>query len=177
MADYSEYRITQKYRLSELKKKETIMFYALSWFAVCALLAFWSLAAWAFLSVTAWTVSNAGVLAGGTGVTEGLRFPEWLAPWVPPELAAALTSVVAAFTPAVEAMLGWAPALAGGLSVAVWVVWAIGSALLIVLGVVLSVVIAVLRRRSAIPAAGSEVRQPRTEGQIGRLLETNLRAR
>jgi membrane protein implicated in regulation of membrane protease activity len=160
-----------------LNKTETIMFYALSWFVVFGLLALWSLAAWAFHAVTAWTVSNAGVLAGGTGMTEGLRLPEWIAPWVPPELAAALTSVVAAFMPAVEAMLGWAPALAGGLSVAVWVVWAIGSALLIVLGVVLSAMIAAFRRRSTMPAVRSEVRQSRADGQIGELLETNLRSR
>jgi hypothetical protein len=176
MADYSEYRITQEYRLSELKKKETIMFYALGWLVVFGLLALWSLAAYVFHAFTAWTVSNAGVLAGGTGLTEGLRLPEWLAPWVPAELAAALTSMVAALMPAFEAVLGWAPALAGGLSVAVWVVWAIGSALLIVLGVALSAVIAVFRRRSALPAVRS-VRQPRADGQVGRLLETNLRSR
>jgi len=42
-----------------------------------------------------------------------------------------------------------------GLSVAVWVVWGIGSALLIVLGVVLSGLIAVLRRRSNTPTTPS----------------------
>jgi hypothetical protein len=128
------------------------MFYALSWFVVFSLLALWSLAAWAFHAIAAWTVSNAGVLAGASGVTECLRLPEWLAPWVPPEFAAALASMVSALTPAIEAVLGWAPALAGGLSVAVWVVWAIGGALLIVLGVVLSGLIAVLRRCSTTPA-------------------------
>jgi len=131
------------------------MFYVLNWFVVFSLLALWSLAAWAFHAITAWTVSSAAVLAGASGATEGLRMPDWLAPWVPPELAAALASVVSAFTPAIEAVLGWAPALAGGLSVAVWVVWAIGSALLIVLGVVLSGLIAVLRRRSNTPTTPS----------------------
>jgi hypothetical protein len=133
----------------------TIVFYALSWFVVFSLLALWSLAAWAFHAVTAWTVSNAGALAGASGATEGLRIPDWLAPWVPPEFAAALASMVSAFAPAIEAVLGWAPALAGGLSVAVWVVWGIGSALLIVLGVVLSGMIAVLRRRSSTPTTSS----------------------
>ena len=153
------------------------MFYALGWFVVFGLLALWSFAAWAFHAVAAWTVSNAGVLAGGTGLTEGLRLPEWLALWVPPELAAALTSVVAAFMPAVEAMMRWAPSLASGVSAAVWVVWALGSALLIVLGVVISAVIAVSRPRSKMPAVRSEVRQPLAGGQIGELLEPNLRSR
>ena len=129
------------------------MFYAFSWFVVFSLLALWSLAAWAFHSIAAWTVSNAGVLAGGAGATEGLRMPDWLAPWVPPEFALALKSMVSAFTPAIEAMLGWAPALAGGLSMAVWVVWAIGSVLLVVLGFVASGLIAVLRRRASTLAA------------------------
>ena len=95
------------------------MFYALSWFVAFSLLAFWSLAAWAIHSITAWTVSNAGVLAGGSAVNQGLRMPDWLAPWVPPELALALHSMASAFTPAIETVLEWAPALAGGLSVAV----------------------------------------------------------
>ena len=131
------------------------MFYALGWFAVFILIALWSLAAWAFHAVTAWTISNAGVLAGSSGAIEALRLPDWLAPWVPPEFALALTSMLSAFTPAIEAVLDWAPALAGGLSVAVWAVWAIGSALLIVLGVVLSGMIAVLRRRTGTPASSS----------------------
>jgi len=126
------------------------MFYALSWFAVLSLLAMWSLAAWAFHAIATWTVANAGVMAGGSGATEGLRLPDWLAPWIPPELAGALASMVSALMPAIEAVLGWAPALAGGLSVAVWVVWGIGSGLLILLGVVLSGLIAVLGRRAAV---------------------------
>ena len=132
------------------------MFYALSWFAVLSLLAMWSLAAWAFHAIATWTVANAGALAGGSEATEGLRLPDWLAPWVPPELAGALASMVSGLMPAIEAVLGWAPALAGALSVAVWVAWGIGSGLLILLGVVLSGLIAVLGRRApaAMPPAG-----------------------
>jgi threonine/homoserine/homoserine lactone efflux protein len=152
---FFESRTAEDFHLLLFIKEETIMFYTLSWFGVFSLLALWSLVAWAFHAVTAWTVSNAGVLAGASGATEGLRVPDWLAPWVPPELAAALASLVSAFTPAIEAALAWAPSLAGGLSVAVWVVWGIGSALLIVLGVVLSGVIAVLRRRSSTPTTSS----------------------
>ena len=134
------------------------MFYAFSWFVVFGLLALWSLAAWAFHSITAWTISNAGALTGGAGATEGLRMPDWLAAWVPPEFALALSSMVSAITPAIEAVLGWAPALAGGLSVVVWVVWAIGSVLLVVLGFVVTGLIAVLRRRASMlasPATGA----------------------
>ena len=132
------------------------MFYALSWFAVFSLLALWSLVAWAFHSITAWAVSNAGVLAGGgAAANEGLRMPDWLAPWMPPELALALDSLAWAVTPAIEAGLAWAPALAGGRSISVWVIWGIGSVVLIVLGFLTTGLIAVLRRRLSVPATPS----------------------
>ena len=132
------------------------MFYALGWFVVFSLLALWSFTAWAFHSITAWAISNAGVLAGGSGVTQSVRMPDWLAPWVPPELALALDSMASALTPTIEAVLGWAPALEGGLSVAVWVVWGIGSVLLVVLGFLATGLIAMLRRRvSTTPAIPS----------------------
>ena len=132
-----------------LDKQEAIVFYALSWSVVFILLALWSLAAWAFHSIAAWTVSNSGVLAGGSEAIEALRAPEWLAPWIPPELALAFTSMLSTFIPAIEAALNQAPALAGGLSVAIWVVWGVGSALIVILGLVCSGLITVLRRRAS----------------------------
>ena len=123
------------------------MLYAINWFVVLILLALWSLAAWGFQAVAAWTVANAAGLTGGASEILSLQVPGWLAPWVPPELASVLPAMLSSLTPAVEFLLGLAPDLAGVLSVAVWVVWAIGSALLIVLGIVVSGVIAVLGRR------------------------------
>jgi len=125
------------------------VFYALSWSVTFILLALWSLAAWAFHSVAAWTVSSAGVLAEGSGALEGLGAPNWLAPWIPPELALASSSVLTALSPAIESALNLAPALAGGLSVAVWAVWGIGSAVIVILGLVCSKLITVLRRRAS----------------------------
>lgn len=131
------------------------MLYALSWSVMFVLLVLWSLAVWAFHSIAAWTVSNAGVLAEGSGAIEGLRAPEWLAPWIPPELVLALSSTLSALSPVLEAALSQAPALAGGLSAAVWVVWGIGSALIIILGLVCSRLITALRRRASLFAAPS----------------------
>ena len=125
------------------------MFHALGWFAVLSLLALWSLAAWAFQWAAAWAASNAGVLAGSSESVGAVRVPAWPAPWMPSELALAFTSMLSAAAPAIESLLQWAPALAGGLSMAVWVVWAIGAVLLVVLGLVLSGTIAFLRRRAA----------------------------
>jgi len=132
--------------------------HALSWSLVFVLFALWSLAAWALNSVASWIVSNAGFVAGSSGAIEGLRVPDWLAPWIPPELALAFTSVLSSFIPAIEAALQQAPALAGGLSVAIWVVWGLGGALIVILGLVSSGLITTLRRRASAvgaPSAGS----------------------
>jgi hypothetical protein len=131
------------------------MLYALSWLVVLSLLALWSLAAWAVHAVAVWAVSNAGTLTGaasdaasGTFSGEGgLRMPEWLAPWVPPEIAQAMTSLLSGLAPVIESLLQAAPALAGGLTVATWVIWGLGSALLVLLGAGLHLLVAMWRRR------------------------------
>ncbi|MDZ7591560.1 MAG: hypothetical protein U5L05_12980 [Rubrivivax sp.] len=127
------------------------MFYALSWFVVVALLALWSLAAWALHAAAVWTVSNAGALSGAvSGAAAGvgaLALPDWLAPWVPPQLVQAVTQLTAGLGPMVDSLLQAAPALAGGLTVATWVIWGIGSALLLLMGAGLHLLIALWRRR------------------------------
>lgn len=131
------------------------MWYALSWFVVVSLFLLWSLAAWAFHVIAVWTVSNAGALAGGTEAIEALSVPPWLAPWVSPELVLTLKSMISALKPAIEAVLGWAPALASGLSMAVWTVWGIGAVVLVVMGFAATGLIAMLRRRKSVPVVGS----------------------
>ena len=131
------------------------MFYALNWFVVVSLFMLWSLAAWAFHSIAAWTISNAGTLTVDAGSIEALQVPVWLAPWVPPELALTLNSMIASLTPAIQTVLEWAPAMAGGLSIAVWTVWAIGAVVLIVLGFLVTGLIALLSRRMSASAASS----------------------
>ena len=123
------------------------MFYALSWFVVFGLWALWSLGAWAFHGVAVWVVSNAGALTGVASGANGLRLPDWLAPWVPPEIVQAMTLLLSGVAPAVEGLLQAAPSLAGVLSVATWVIWGLGSILLILLGAGLHLLIAARRRR------------------------------
>ena len=126
------------------------MFYALSWFAVIALLALWSLAAWALNAVAGWTLSSAGALTGAASGVGPVAVPDWLAPWVPPELANDVTQwasqAMGALAPIVDTLLQAAPALAGGLTAATWVIWGIGSVLLVLLGAGLHLLIALLRR-------------------------------
>ena len=131
------------------------MFDVLTWSVVLVLFALWSLIAWAFHAATAWAVSNTGVLAGASAAIEALRAPDWLAPWIAPELAAAFKPMLSAIVPTIEAVLNQMPALANGLSVTSWAIWGIGSAFLIVLGLVVSRLITVARRRRPSPAASA----------------------
>jgi len=128
------------------------MFYALSWFFVAALLALWSLAAWALHAVAVWMVSNAGALTSAASGAGAIAVPEWLAPWVPPEVAQWASQLMGALAPLVDSLLEAAPALAGGLTVATWVIWGIGSALLVLLGAGLHLSIALWRRRAGSPS-------------------------
>lgn len=135
------------------------MFYALSWFVVASLIALWSLVAWALHGVAVWTVSSAGALSGAASDAGAMALPDWLAPWVPPEVAQWASQSLAGLGMIVDGLLQAAPALAGGVTVAVWLVWGIGSALLVLLGAGLHLLIAMWRRRGSgsRPRAGSSL--------------------
>ena len=132
------------------------MFYALSWFLVFGLLALWSLAAWALHAVAVWSVSNAGALTGVASGVESIRLPEWLAPWVPPEIAQAMTSLLSGFAPLVESLLQSLPALTGGLAMVAWAIWGLGTLLLLLLGAGLHLIIAIWRRRGGGGGSGPQ---------------------
>lgn len=122
------------------------MFYVLSWFFV-SVLALWSLAAWALHAVAVWTVSNAGALTSAASSAGAITAPDWLAPWMPPEVAQWASQLMAGLAPLVDSLIQAAPALAGGLTVATWVLWGVGSVLLVLLGAGLHLFIALWRRR------------------------------
>ena len=137
------------------------MIYALSWFLVFGLLALWSLAAWALHAVAVWSVANAGALTSVASGVEGLRLPEWLAPWVPPEIAQAMTALLSGFAPLVESLLQTVPALTGGLTMVTWVIWGLGTVLLLLMGAGLHLLIAMWRRRG-----GGSVSHPRSASRL-----------
>lgn len=123
------------------------MLYVLNWSIIVAVLAIWSFTVWALHSLANWTVSNAGSLAGSATNLDPLQLPGWLAPWVPPEITQSLSALLSGLGPVVGNLLQGAPALAEGVTVASWVIWGSGSALLVVLGAGLHFSLAFWRRR------------------------------
>ncbi|MBC7549122.1 MAG: hypothetical protein H7224_10870 [Polaromonas sp.] len=119
----------------------------LSWFLILSLFALWSLTVWAANVIALWALANAGAWTGAASGAAGLALPDWLAPWVPLRLAQALTAMLDGVVPMVDRLIQSAPSLAGGITVAAWVVWALGSVMLILLGAGLHVLIALWRRR------------------------------
>ncbi len=123
------------------------MLFAISWIVVFLLLAFWSLTVWALHAVAIWTLSNAGALTSDPSGTRDFRLPEGLAQWIPPEAAQAFASLIADLRPMADSLLQSAPALAGGVTVASWLLWGVGAVLLVLLGAGLHWLIAAARRR------------------------------
>lgn len=71
-----------------------------------------------------------------------------------------MSQMLAGLGPVVDGLLQAAPTLAGGVTVATWVVWGIGSVLLVLLGAALHLLIALWRRRGGSgsdPNAGSSL--------------------
>lgn len=125
------------------------MVYALSWSVVLMLLALWSLAAWALHAVAVWTVSNAGALSGTAAGMSGFRLPEVLTVWLPAETVQWLNLLLSGLGPMVDRLLQAAPALADGVTVASWVVWGVGCAVLAMLGAGLHALAALWRRAAS----------------------------
>ncbi len=126
------------------------MLLALSWIVVVVLLVLWTLGAWATHAAVGWAAVNAGSL-GGIGL-DGLGLPQWVLAWLAPELVQALTTLLAGLATAGEGLLQSLPALAGGLGVAVWVLWAVGALLLVTLGAAAHLLAVAVRRGVARPA-------------------------
>ncbi len=123
------------------------MLYAITWIIVTSLLALWSLTVWALHTVALWVVSNAGAYSGAATGLETLRLPQWLTSWVPPEVAQPFTEMLSDLVPLADSLLQSVPALAGGVSMGLWVLWAIGAALLVLMGVVVHGLTAIWRRK------------------------------
>jgi hypothetical protein len=74
---------------------------------------------------------------------------------MPTEVAQWASQLLAGLAPLIDRLLQAAPALAGALTVATWVIWGIGGVLLVLLGAGLHLLIALWRRRGGSGGSGS----------------------
>jgi hypothetical protein len=127
------------------------MAFLVAWVLVLLLLALWSSLVWAVQSFLAALLSHAGRLGAGDW-----SLPDSLRDWLPRAVADWLVSTVETLTPQLQSLAGALPSLSGGITVLAWVVWALGAALLLVLGLALHVGVA-LWRKSARSSAPDQV--------------------
>ncbi len=129
------------------------MVYALIWFFVATLVAFWSLAVWVLHSISAWALGSAGGLSGISTAAANIPRPDWLAPWLPAEAWQAMVNLIHGTVPVINSLLQSLPALDSGLAVVAWLVWGVGTAMLVLLGGGLHLAKVLWQRASTAPRA------------------------
>lgn len=130
------------------------MWHALVWLLTAACAAGWSLLCWALHQLV--TGPDWHALGDGAWLDwlARWRIPVWLADWLPLGAIGELQAWLAMLGPWVEAAASRAPGLLDWLAPLVWVGWALGLLVLVLLGLVGSVVVAVVRRAVAPAAPG-----------------------
>ena len=137
------------------------MWHALVWALTALCAASWSFLCWVLhLLVTGADWQALGDGAWLDWLTQW-RIPAGLADWLPLGAIGALQAWLTALGPWVESALSHAPGLLGWLAPLVWAGWALGLLVLVLLGVVGSVLVAVLRRAAA-PLAAAPPGGPRS---------------
>lgn len=108
------------------------MFYLASWALVLLLLGLWSTFMWLATAVVDWSLRAAGGLRSGD-----LVVPEALRTWLPAEAQDTLTALTQSVLGLFDAALSAFPALASAVGVIGGLVWGLGAAFLVALGIAL----------------------------------------
>ena len=104
---------------------------ALIW-SLCLILALgWSLTLWALHALAQWSLAKVATLGAGAAIP-AFKLPDWLAAWLPPGGAELLASVLQSAKPALDAVLAFAPGIAGWVTPLAWLTWAAGLVVLAV---------------------------------------------
>ena len=114
--------------------------------ALIALLWTAFIAVWAALAD--WLASQGGQLQGGVQALAQWTLPAWIGRWVDPALADTLRTAVVWSVEALIAFMPWIVPLLAWVAPLLWVIWAIGMAMLVALAAAGCVLIGRLRRRS-----------------------------
>ena len=121
------------------------MLHLISWFLVVALVATWTGCVWVLHALASWSIAGADTLIAESQKIDTFTLPEWIAPWVPPDLMLALKTSLAPVLPWLKAALSALPSPLGWLSPLTWIVWGLGSLILVVVAVLTHTLISVTR--------------------------------
>lgn len=130
----------------------------LVWLTALLFVVLWSLFAWAAHALAGWSGWTAWA-GGGAGDwrawIDALALPAWLAPWLPAPSLEAVKAMLVAWAPLMEGVVASMPALLSWLPALVLVIWAVGTGLLVLGGVLGSVAVGIWRRKlqPALPGA------------------------
>lgn len=116
----------------------------LIWIFALVVLGLWTLTAWGLAAVFGLDPNWVGDLKP---LIEQVPFGEVLGVWVP-----GWESLLLALVDTTRVLLGW---LGGAGVVVVWIVWAIGAALIVGTAAIGSAVVALVRRKAAPPSAAA----------------------
>jgi len=125
------------------------MWHALIWTPVILLLALWSGLCWAahgLLTSVDWAAAAA--VDWGRWM-EQWQIPLWLAIWLPMDAVTALKTWLTAIGPGLQDAVAKFPSALDWIGPAVWAVWGLGTAGLLLTGTLGSVMVGVIRRASA----------------------------
>lgn len=130
----------------------------LIWLTALLLIVLWSLFAWAAHALAGWSGWTAWA-GGGTGDwrawIDALVLPAWLAPWLPAPSLETVKALLVAWAPLMESLVASMPALLSWLPALVLVIWAVGTGLLVLGGVLGSVAVGIWRRKMQPSLAGA----------------------
>lgn len=116
----------------------------LSWLVVAVLLGLWSALVWTVHMVLSLLLGGASHLPA-----QEIRLPESWTSWLPLAVSEWMTETLEALQPWVQSVVGHMPALAGGVEVLAWVVWGVGTLLLVLAGAGAHVGVRVWQRSQA----------------------------
>ncbi len=125
------------------------MWHALIWTPVILLVALWSGLCWATHGLLTSVDWGAAARMDWGRWMDQWQIPLWLAIWLPMESITALKTWLTAIGPGLQDALARFPSALGWVGPAVWAVWGLGAAALMLAGTLGSVMVGVLKRASA----------------------------
>lgn len=127
-----------------------MVWHVLSWGLVLLLGLGWTFLCWAAQAVLGWEGWRKGL--DWTEHVPEIKFPDWLPEWAQHGLGLDwirwARDWLVEYGPGLQEQLAGLPDISGWLVAGVWLIWGVGAFLLLLLGVVLSVVIALMQRHS-----------------------------